>query len=158
NIFDHPLGPQPGQSNFEHAGGEIIFHLPNGLHGYMLVDANGRRLDRAPIEIVSDPKRPHMFVEAGVSCMSCHFHGLMHKPDQGRAHADKNPNAFAKDDLETIKALYVPEAKFKALLEEDAKKFQKAVARTGTLAAEPEPASTVTLRFEGEVDLASAAA
>lgn len=158
NIFDHPLGPHPGQSNFEHAGGEIIFHLPNGLHGYMLVDANGRRLDRAPIEIVSDPKRPDKFVEAGVSCMSCHFQGLMHKADQVRAHAEKNAKTFAKDDLETIKALYVPESKFKALLDEDTKKFQKAVAKTGALAAEPEPVSTLTLRFEGEVDLASAAA
>src|SRR5262249_27848729 len=58
NLFEHPLGPLTGEISFEHAGGEIIFHLPNGLHAYLLLDRNGRRVDRAPIEIVSDPKRP----------------------------------------------------------------------------------------------------
>src|SRR5262249_1189689 len=56
NLFDHPLGPAPGQNSFEHSGGEILFNLPNGLQGYMLVDKSGRRVDRAPLEIVSDPK------------------------------------------------------------------------------------------------------
>src|SRR5262249_2180977 len=156
--FDHPLGPQPGQNGFEHAGGEIIFNLPNGLQAYMLVDANGRRLDRAPIEIVSDPKRPDRVVESGISCMSCHMGGLMHKADQVRAHVEKNPNAFGKADVEIIKALYVPEAKFKALLDADTERFQKAVARTGAPAADPEPTTALTLRYEGEVDQAEAAA
>ena len=33
----------------------MIFHLPNGLQGYMLADAKDRRLDApAPISIVRD--------------------------------------------------------------------------------------------------------
>ena len=43
NLFDHPLGPTAGRTRSSHAGGEIIFSLPNGLHGYLLVDRNGRR-------------------------------------------------------------------------------------------------------------------
>src|SRR5207244_4177414 len=52
NLFEHPLGPQTGETSFQHAGGEMIFHLPNGLHGYLLADSTGRRIDKGPIEIV----------------------------------------------------------------------------------------------------------
>jgi hypothetical protein len=158
NLFDHPLGPVPGQNSFQQAGGEIIFRLPNGLQGYMLVDGNGRRVDRAPIEIVSDPKRPDKFVEAGVSCMSCHVRGLIHKADQVRAHVEKNPTAFSPEDIDTVKALYPPDDKFKALLDGDAQRFARAVAKTGVRVEDPDPVSALTLRYEGELDLATAAA
>ncbi|MGH7128647.1 MAG: c-type cytochrome domain-containing protein, partial [Planctomycetaceae bacterium] len=51
NLFLHPLGPGDAESNFRHDGGEIIFNLPNGLQGYMLVNANGLRVDKAPTAI-----------------------------------------------------------------------------------------------------------
>lgn len=158
NLFEHPLGPLPGQNSFEHAGGEVIFNLPNGLQGYMLVDANGRRLDRAPVEIVSDVKRPDKVVETAVSCFSCHVQGLMHKADQVRAHVEKNPNAFTKADRETVQALYPAEAKFKALLEEDVARYQKAVAKTGAPVTELDPINALAQRFEGELDQLAAAA
>ena len=90
NVFEHPLGPLTGATSFEPAGGEIIFHLPNGLQAYLLVDGLGRRLERAPIEIVSDPKRPDQRVETGLSCMSCHARGLIPRADQVRAHVERN--------------------------------------------------------------------
>src|SRR5262245_3080924 len=91
NLFAHPLGPGPSanQDTFRHDGGEIIFRLPNGLHGYMLADARGNRLDRGPTEIVSDPKHPEKVVENGVSCMSCHAGGLIDKADQIRPLAEQ---------------------------------------------------------------------
>ncbi len=55
NLFAHPLGPGPNANDFEYDGGEVIFHLPNGLHAFLLVDGRGRRLDKAPSAIVSDP-------------------------------------------------------------------------------------------------------
>ena len=33
NVFAYPLGPGLADNAFQHAGGEIIFNLPNGLHG-----------------------------------------------------------------------------------------------------------------------------
>jgi WD40 repeat protein len=158
NLFEHPVGPQQGLNSFVHAGGEIIFSLPNGLQAYFVVDANGRRLDRAPIEIVSDPKRRDKLVETGISCMSCHVRGLHPKTDQIRAHVEKNPNAFGKDDVAIVKAIYPPEAKFKALMDEDIERFVKAVAKTGAPADDNEPILALTLRYEGELDLAAAAA
>jgi WD40 repeat protein len=158
NLFEHPLGPQQGQNSFVHAGGEIIFSLPNGLQGYFVVDGNGRRLDRAPVEIVSDPKRPDKLVETGISCMSCHVRGLHPKSDQVRAHVEKNPNAFSKEDVSIVKAIYPPEAKFKQLLDEDIERFCKAVKKTGTPIDDNEPILALTLRYEGELDLPAAAA
>jgi mono/diheme cytochrome c family protein len=158
NIFAHPLGPNAEGNSFQHSGGEIIFNLPNGLQAYMLVDANGRRLDRAPVEIVSDPQRPDRAVEAGVSCMSCHVQGIIHKADQIRAHVAKNANVFSKADMEIVEAIYPPEDRFKTLVEEDAKRFRTALAKTGTELQEREPIATLTLRYEGEMDLRTAAA
>jgi hypothetical protein len=158
SLFEHPLGPHTGETSFQHAGGEIIFHLPNGLHGFLLVDGAGRRIDKAPGEIVSDPKRPDQRVETGVSCMSCHVHGMIAKADQVRAHVEKNAKAFAPADRETVKALYLPLARMKALMNEDAERYLAALARTGVAREDAEPVSSVTLRYEGTLDLASAAA
>jgi hypothetical protein len=31
NLLENPLGPGSGRLAFQHAGGEIIFNLPNGM-------------------------------------------------------------------------------------------------------------------------------
>ena len=82
NLFEHPLGPGTGGESFQHDGGELIFSLPNGFQGYMLVDSRGQRIDKGPTEIVSDPKRPDKTVTNGVSCMSCHYLGVIPKTDE----------------------------------------------------------------------------
>src|SRR5262249_23331661 len=127
NIFAYPLGPGAGENTFQHAGGEIIFSLPNGLHGFMLVNANGVRVDKAPVGIVSDPKRPDRQVETGISCMSCHVRGINFKDDQIRDHVARSPKAFSKVEVETVRALYVPADKMRALMEDDAERYRKAV-------------------------------
>jgi WD40 repeat protein/mono/diheme cytochrome c family protein len=158
NLFEHPLGPAAGETSFRHAGGEMIFDLPNGLHGYLLADGLGRRVDKGPIEIVSDPKRPDQRVELGVSCMTCHARGLIFKADQVRAHVEKNARAFTRAALLEVQALYVPRARLQGLLDEDNRRYLRALARTGVAPEDPEPVSTVTLRYEATLDLRSAAA
>jgi WD40 repeat protein/mono/diheme cytochrome c family protein len=158
NLFDHPLGPVPGQNSFTHAGGELIFHLPNGLQGYMLVDGSGRRLDRAPSDIVSDPRRSDHVVETGRSCISCHARGLIPRTDQVRAHVLANAQAFTPVDLATVKALYIPAARWKILLREDTDRFLAALARTGVQPDDPEPVSGVAERYEAVLDRSVAAA
>ncbi len=158
NIFERPLGPLPGPGAFVPAGGEIIFHLPNGLQGYLLVDAQGRRVDKAPGDIVSDPKRPDRLVENGLSCMSCHVRGLLPKDDQVRTHALKNLAAFSRDDRAAILALYPQSARMRSFMKNDMERFGRALQQAGVPADEPEPILTATLRYEGVVDLRSAAA
>lgn len=157
NIFDHPLGPPPAINSFVPAGGESIFHLPNGLHGYLLLDGNGRRVDKASVEIVSDPQRPDRAVEAGLSCMSCHGRGFIHKADQVRAHVLKNAAAFTREQVETVKAIYPKEARFHTLIDQDNERYLKALTLVGIPEKEAEPITATTLRYEAVVDLALAA-
>ncbi len=157
NLFAYPLGPGSTDNLFQHAGGEVIFNLPNGLQGFMIVNANNQRLDKASTAIVSDAKRPDKAVETGVSCMSCHYRGINPKDDQIRDHVDKNPKAFSKSDAELIRALYVPAKKMRALMDEDAERFRKALEKTGNKVSAFEPVMTLTLRYEGDVDLPTAA-
>ncbi len=158
NLFAHPLGPGDGETAFRHDGGEIIFNLPNGLQAYLLVDGKGNRLDRAPVAIVSDSKRPDRAVENGLSCMSCHARGLIDKADQVRPHVLKNPRAFSKSDADTVLALYPDQPIFQARIREDTERFRKAVAQTGTPFTATEPIAALALRFEAEMDLPLAAA
>src|SRR5262249_49066807 len=125
---------------------------------YLLVNAVNQRIDKGPVNIVSDPKRPDRAVETGVSCIACHYRGINPKSDQIREYVDKNPKAFARGDAELIRALYVPEAKMKALMDEDAERFRRAVEKTGNKITIAEPVMAVTLRYEADVDLATAAA
>src|SRR5262249_6137171 len=130
----------------------------NGLHAYYIVNANNNRLDKAPVAIVSDPKRPDRAVEAGVSCMSCHVTGILPKADQMLDHLGKNPKAFTRAEAEVIKALYPGKDAVLKLMEEDAKKYTEVVAKTGARVSKFEAVSTITLKYEADLDLPTAAA
>ncbi len=158
NLFAHPLGPGGRNEDFQHDGGEIIFSLPNGLQGYFLADAEGRRIDKGPTAIVSDPRRPDRAVENGLSCMSCHARGIIEKADQVRAHVQKNSAAFAAGAVESALALYSGEEKMTILMRADARRFQEAVGRTGAPLSATEPIFVLAARFEAELDLPLAAA
>jgi WD40 repeat protein len=157
NLFRYPLALLPGHESFTPAGGEIIFHLPNGLHGFLLVDGNGRRVDRAPVEIVSDTSRPDRTVETGISCMGCHSGGIINKTDQVRAHVEKNPNAFSKEEIATVRAIYGTERTMLPLLAEDVGRHQEALKKIG-VPVSPDPVGAVAQRYEQDLDLAEAAA
>lgn len=158
NLFDHPLGPNTGATSFQPAGGEMIFHLPNGLQGYFLMDALGRRLDKAPGEIVADPRRPDQRVETGISCMSCHARGLIVKADQLRGHVEKNAQVFGPDILASVRALHPRKAAFQAQIEEDNVRYLKALESFGLRDPDQEPVNLVTQRFEATLDGRTAAA
>lgn len=158
NLFEHPLGPNTGAVSFQPAGGEMIFHLPNGLQAYMLVDAKGKRIDKGPSEIVADPRRPDSRVETGISCMSCHARGLLFKADQVRGHVEKNAQVFGKAIVDTLRATHPRPARFKAQIEEDNGRYLKALEKFGVRDPEQEPVNLVTLRFEATLDAPTAAA
>src|SRR5207244_10692989 len=119
---------------------------------------NGHRIDKGPTAIVSDPKRPDRAVENGLSCMGCHARGMIDKADQVRDHVTKNASAFAKSDIELVRALYPPRDQFAALIRRDARRFQEAVERSGAPLSATEPIVALALRFEAEMDAALVAA
>jgi WD40 repeat protein len=156
NLFAYPLGPA-GNEAFRHDGGEIIFTLPNGLQGYLLVDASGKRIAAGPTSIVSDPKRADKTVTNGVSCMSCHYTGTIPKTDEIGPAVRANPKAF--ENSADILALYRDPKELNTIFEADAKRFAEALQKLGinSLSRSGEPVSAMALRFEQELDLRLAA-
>ena len=74
-MKDNPVAARA----FQHAGGEMIFNLPNGLQGYFLSDGEGNRLDSGPTDIVFNSERGVVGSEIivnGLSCMACHSKGV----------------------------------------------------------------------------------
>jgi mono/diheme cytochrome c family protein len=158
NLFDRPLGPGADDRRFDHDGGELIFTLPNGLQGYLLVDGRGRRIDKGPTAIVSDPARPDRAVENGLSCMGCHSQGMIRKTDQIRPHVLKNATAFTPAERRRILDLYPGGEVVNRLVDQDRERFRKAVELLGVPLTKTDPIITTAKRFEDELDLAAAVA
>ncbi len=157
NLFARPLGPGDGEHEFQHDGGESIFTLPNGLHGFYLSDAKGAKIDKGPTEIVRDAKQLDGAVVNGISCLSCHARGLLVKGDQVRDLVEKT-GAFPKSVADTVMALYPGKEKLNELYKSDNESFAKAVARTGAALGPTEPVYALALQFESNLNLRLAAA
>lgn len=157
NLFGRPLGPGDGDHDFQHDGGESIFTLPNGLHGFYLSDGEGKTIDKGPTEIVRDAKQLDGAVVNGISCMSCHARGLLPKGDQIRELVEKT-GAFPKDVADTVRALYPPKDKLAELFTSDNESFAKAVGKTGAAMGPTEPIYALALQFESDVNMKLAAA
>ena len=122
NIFTHPL-------DFTHDGGEIIFNLPNGLQAYLLVDANGNRLNDAPIDIVSNPAASDPTVKNGLSCIGCHTQGMKKFEDSVRAAIEQDDNP--PYNKEQALRLYSKQSVLDNLVAKDTLRFQQALEKIG---------------------------
>ncbi|MFZ6182633.1 hypothetical protein [Nannocystis pusilla] len=146
--------------DFVEDGGEIIFTLPNGLQGYMIVDGAGARIDRAPIAIVHDgevPEEPEVI--NGLSCMSCHSEGMRRATDEVRGYAESN-TVFDAAQQEQIAKLYAPQDVFDRAQQRDIETFAASLAKTGSAGRVGgyEPVMAAHIAFELDVDLRRAAA
>ena len=154
NIFYHPL-------DFVAAGGEIIWTLPNGLQGYLLVDEKGDRVSVADVAIVSNKEHNGDPIVNGMSCMGCHYQGMRNVVDEVAPFAEMQVGLFTAEELEQIKNLYPPSAEFAADLKHDSTVFTTSVEATGAplLIDGHEVTEIVYLAFEEQsVDLNRAAA
>ena len=129
NLFRFPLGPEfEGQPfprhAFRHDGGELIFHLPNGLQGYLLVDGQDRRIDAGPIEVVSDSLSTSgtPAIVNGLSCMACHKHGMLPCRDTVRG-----GNSLAGEARLKLDRLFPPQEEMDRLLAADSERFLRAL-------------------------------
>jgi serine/threonine-protein kinase len=116
NVFTHPL-------DFRETSSEVLFSLPNGLHGYLSVDARGARLDQAPNTAVQDSQSSALVIEPGISCINCHAQtGVIAKHDE--VHGAANADASSAD---TVAALYKDDATLDMLFAADRARFQAAL-------------------------------
>jgi serine/threonine-protein kinase len=169
NLITFPLGPGPASiaghpfpaAAFEQAGGEIIFNLPNGLQGYMLVDGRDNRIDVAPIEVVRDREETSGTPQIvnGLSCMACHVNGMI----TGDNLKDVVREGSAADGAarRKVEQLYAPPAEMDQLLQKDGERFQRALKRaleSFPQGAAEEPVSAVARPFlKKGIDLKTAA-
>jgi hypothetical protein len=121
----------------------------------MLVDKTGKRIDRAPTTIVSDPRRPDRAVETAVSCMGCHASGIIAKADQLRDLATYERT----DDRIRVRTLHPAPDVMAGFYAKDRARFVKALATIGAVPTEPadEPINALVTRYENELDLKLAA-
>jgi hypothetical protein len=126
NLFPDRNHPFPRQA-FVHDGGEIVFNLPNGLQGYLLVNGMDGRIDEGPIEVVSDSQNTSgtPAIVTGLSCMACHKHGTIPFKDTLNA-----GSAVFGDAEQKVKDLYPDTKTMAALLAEDERRFLDALERT----------------------------
>jgi serine/threonine-protein kinase len=156
-LSEFPLGPafpdNPFNSlAFEHDGGEIIFTLPNGLQGFLLVDGPGNRIDAGPIEVVADSLKTsgNEQIVAGVSCIACHRVGMIESPDD-----EVRPFSGAVNDArDLVRKLYPENDEFRKWIRQDRQSYVQALERlldglTGNSKAAdlPEPVGEEARRY-----------
>jgi len=152
NILSNP-------TDFEADGSEVIFSLPNGLHAYMIADAQGQRLDRAPVDVVQDPLQRTQEVINGISCMSCHAQGLLSVKDVVRDHVNTYPFAYEADELELVNELYTPREEFESDLNAATQTYHQSLQGAGaTPGVTPDPLVQTFLNYDRDLDLDQVAA
>ena len=150
NILVHPL-------SFTHDGGEVVFNLPNGLQAYYLSDARGNRLDKAPVEIVSNPATRDPTVRNGISCIGCHTEGMKTFEDEVRQAIEQAPSPLY--DRTHALRLYVEQDVMNRLVAFDKQRYEMSlVAATGETVSEIEPISRFYEIFNSTLDASHAAA
>ncbi|MFN3349548.1 DUF4384 domain-containing protein [Pseudorhodoplanes sp.] len=165
SFFEFPLGPggKDGfvKDGFEHDGGETIWSLPNGFQGYYLNEADGKKLDKGPTQIVRDLSRKDLAVVNGLSCMGCHDQGMRKAKDEVRD-VVLSGKSFDRKTREAVEALYIPTERMDKIIESDMKRFQDAMYRAGL---DPnlklngvEMITALAKRYEDDLDLTLAAA
>lgn len=180
NIFDHP-------TDYVKDGGEYIFSLPNGLHGYLITDAAGNRLDGAPTNVVVDPNRIQKdgVVLNGVSCMNCHQRGMKRQDDDVleyftqleeqlkngdriRLPADLPVNdkggginlgvdTNLRQAIREVKKVYKGNKTLNEVYTRDEADFKTAIEKTGNSVEVADPVFATANQFEAPLDLKSIA-
>jgi serine/threonine-protein kinase len=169
NLQRFPLGPVFKDNPFERQafqqdGGEIVFNLPNGLQGYLLVDGKGKRLDDAPTQVVEDSLKitGTSTIHNGLSCMVCHSSGIKTCTDVMRTQSTVKGDALAK-----LRRLHPTPAVMNRYFRHDEERFRRSLdkvvgpflgadrARAATL--EGEPILEVCRHYFGELSLEQAA-
>jgi hypothetical protein len=131
DLLANPLGPGSlfhSARAFDHAGGEVIYSLPNGLQGYYLAEADGSELFVGPADIVYDDSNPRGGVIVnGISCISCHAQGMRRGTDDIRQHVLANRAHFRASERRIIEDIHPESADMDRLLTRDAAQFRAAM-------------------------------
>lgn len=147
NLFNNPLLEATRSKRvFKFEASEVIYSLPNGLMGFALYNADGKRQNEAPVEVVRDyqsPVFPAPVIVNPVSCFRCHGGGILETKDEVRQHVVANGSEFNVDDIERVKSLYKRDESNRVLFSLDNKKYAAALLKLNILKDQPDPISVV---------------
>lgn len=138
-----------GEGGVQQSASEIIWDMPNGLHGYAIYGGlNQRRVDAFTF-IVRDPRRltssmsdreatrasfgfSDVRLHVGGSCMSCHIDGMNRLNNDLREYLDSGSleaSWVGDPNMETqVRSLYPPTEELRPVIEEDRRSFFDAMA------------------------------
>ncbi|MBA4173233.1 MAG: hypothetical protein C0511_11435 [Hyphomicrobium sp.] len=141
NAFDQPLGPStssprsvPAKSAFRAESTRILFRLPNGLPGFGMFDADGRRIDRVVSAGVKESRDLAHRINArstGLGCLRCHGTGLIGAQDEMRAHVESDRFAADRETRDAALKLYPAASEMKTLFDDDRHQYRRALVRAG---------------------------
>ena len=168
NLHEYPLGPKGAFESdrlaFAHDGGETIYTLPNGFHGYYLNTQDGERLDVGPTAIVRDTDYADGTGEVvnGISCISCHAKGMNFRDDTV-AETVAASMSISAEDAQIVSELYPGAEAVNAILTRDMEDFLAVLDDAGvgrnTTVGGLEPVRGLFVYYHDKyVDLARAAA
>lgn len=143
--------------NTEHVQHEVMYNLPNGFNAYAITDAAGNRLERSPVDIITDPAQRTQEVIAGISCMSCHSNGLQPFTDQVGPFFLQFPFKLI-GDLDQVLDLYVANEEFQSTLNFDNQLLASVHNLAGLPFDGPDGIVLTSLNFETDLTLQDFAA
>ncbi len=153
NIFSNPTGFVESSD-----GGEIICSLRTGQQAYFIHDADGNRLDTAPVEIVFDTHADAASVETGLSCMRCHDQGMIPKEDEVRDAVSAYPEVFDEETIALVEDWFATHDRMDAFLTTDTERFVSANEALGISTEDTEPVWQLAEDHAATVDAERASA
>ncbi len=172
DFFTKPLGPIiSGRNNraaFKHAGGEVVFHLPNRMLAFYLATDTGVRISEGPIKIVRDPQSfsGTNAVVNGISCMGCHWQGFIKFTDTVRVGYERLKGQPVADKVLKI---FPPQEEMNRLVDDDSELYLQALDKatlpflkvdandTRRAREFTEPITHVSKRYDRKLDLSAIA-
>jgi hypothetical protein len=110
--------------------GECIFTLPNGMLGFALFDAAGRRQNFAPTNIVQDTAAASVGLSGTIqnarSCSRCHADGIVPIKDSIGSHIASSAS-FNANDKQLGRIFFRSDAVGSAMIKEENSRFQRAL-------------------------------
>lgn len=165
NLSQFPLILSFAGRNFKADANEIIFPLPNGLHGYgifsvqnFIANVQGQRLNAASLNVVAHNVTPPAdpTIRAAASCFRCHNAGFIPRPDEIKASVLRNATLFDIRDVELVEQVYRNPSDY---FNKDNGDYAVALSRMGILPSDPDPVTisldNLTERYLGVKEVAS---